>query len=226
MLIGERMQEKNKYLIFDLDGTILDTLSDLRNSINYMLLEIGLKEKTLSEIKSYVGNGIELLVRRALNKDVSEEDFQRNFNVFKNHYEEHIQDETKPYKNIIELLEILKARKVTLAVLSNKFQGGVDKLIEEFFPGKFDIWVGVSPKIRPKPAPDAIKYIFKKLKIKDSDICYFVGDSEVDIQTARNGGLPIISVSWGFRSREYLEAYKPDYLVDDPLDVLKIINRE
>lgn len=212
-----------KLVIFDLDGTILDTLGDLKNSVNYSLKQKGLKEKTTEEIKTYVGNGIEILMRRALPSNISEEEFQESFNVFKTHYEANMQNETAPYDGIIEVMKSLKSQGYLIAVVSNKFQSGVDELVEKFFKDSVDIAVGTSEKIKAKPDPAAIKYVFEKLGIEGTSDIYFIGDSEVDIQTARNANLKVISVSWGFRSKEHLMKFNPDFLIDEVKDILNII---
>lgn len=212
-----------KLVIFDLDGTILDTLSDLRNSVNYALTKKGLKEKTLDEIRNYVGNGIEMLMRRALPIDISEDDFLESFNIFKIHYEKNMQNETKPYPDILEVMCKIKDKGYKIAVVSNKFQYGVDELTKKFFSGLVDLAVGTSATIKPKPDPSAVNYVFETFSIKDPKKVYFVGDSEVDIITARNSNTKIISVTWGFRSKEQLESLKPDYIIDRPMDLLEIL---
>lgn len=212
-----------KVVIFDLDGTILDTLTDLKNSVNYVLEKNGLNSKTTEEIKSYVGNGIEKLMRRALPGDIKEEDFEKNYKLFKEHYEANIQNETKPYPGIIELLMDLINQGILIAVVSNKFQAGVDKLVADFFGDLINIAVGTSEVIRPKPEVDAINLVFEKLYLKEDDEVYFVGDSEVDIQTAKNANLPIISVTWGFRDRAELEIHNPNHIVDEPNQVFGIV---
>lgn len=215
-----------KLIIFDLDGTILDTLTDLKNSVNYSLKLNNYNTRTTKEIKEFVGNGIEVLVKKALPYEVSEAEFEKVFTDFKNHYEVNLQNETKPYPGILELLGKIKEQGYLLGVVSNKFQAGVDSLVKEFFNGYFDIAVGLSEKIKAKPATDAFIYMFKELNQSDLDRVIFIGDSEVDILTARNVGIKVIAVTWGFRTKEILENHKPDYLVDVPEDILKIIQYE
>lgn len=212
-----------KVVIFDLDGTILDTLTDLMNSVNYVLEKKGLNIKTLAEIKSYVGNGIELLMRRALPEDISEDEFQIDFKMFKKHYEANLQNETKPYPGIFELMVDLINQGILLAVVSNKFQSGVEKLVKDFFGDLINLAIGTSDTIRPKPEIDSINFLYESLNIKEIDKVYFVGDSEVDIQTAKNANIPVIAVSWGFRGREALEKYEPNFLVDTPREIYEIV---
>lgn len=212
-----------RIVIFDLDGTILDTLTDLENSVNYVLVKKGLNKKTTEEIRSYVGNGIELLMRRALPLDISEAEFEEDFKMFKKHYEENLQNETKPYLGIMELMVNLINQGMLLAVVSNKFQEGVNKLVKDFFGDLVNVAVGTSDTIRPKPEIDSIKYLYENLNIKEEDEVYFIGDSEVDIQTAKNASIPIISVTWGFRPKEELVTHNPDYIVDEPNEIYDII---
>lgn len=212
-----------KIVIFDLDGTILDTLTDLMNSVNYVLEIKGLKPKTIDEIKTYVGNGIELLMRRALPQDISEVDFKIDFELFKSHYEANIQNKTKPYPGIIELMMDLISHGVLIAVVSNKFQEGVSKLVNDFFGDLVNVVIGTSDKVRPKPSTDSIEHLYNVLNVKEKDKVFFVGDSEVDIQTAKNAKIPVIAVTWGFRGKDTLEACKPDFIADNPEEVLDII---
>ena len=213
----------SKLVIFDLDGTILDTLTDLKTSVNYTLKLKGYQEKTLEEIKKFLGNGIEKLMRRSLPSDIDEKEFQECFHIFKAHYEKNLQNETKPYPEIIEVMTKIREKGYKIAVVSNKFQAGVNELINKFFSGLVDIAVGLSENIKAKPDPSAIYYVFEKLDIKDLNDVFFVGDSEVDIETARNANIKIISVTWGFRSIGELKLLNPDYLVNNPKELLNIL---
>lgn len=214
----------NKTIIFDLDGTILDTLTDLMNSVNYALSKYHFPTRTLEEVKSFVGNGIKLLVERALPEDVSQDVYLEVFKTFEDHYKNNIFNETAPYPNIIKLMGALKENNVKMAIVSNKFQEGVDKLNKVFFNKYISVAIGTNESIKAKPAPDAVVKALDQLNVEDDEEIYFVGDSDVDIQTAWNCNLPIIAVSWGFRKKEDLSLMNPDFLIDDPLEILNILN--
>lgn len=217
---------KKTGIIFDLDGTLLDTLQDLHENVNHALQEYGYPLRTREEIRSFVGNGIEMLMRRALPHEVSETEFSKVFALFKKHYSENLNNHTAPYPGIISLLGELKKRNVLLGVVSNKFQYGVDQLVNEFFSGYIQVAVGTGPGLRPKPAPDAVDAALERLGLKKGeDLLFYVGDSDVDILTARGAGIPVVSVSWGFKNREFLEGFDPDYMVDRPEEILTLIDK-
>lgn len=218
------MKKVKTGIIFDLDGTLLDTLDDLHASVNYVLKEFHYPLRTKAEIRSFVGNGIKLLVKRALPAEVNDERFEEAFALFQEYYTANLNNLTKPYPGIMPLLDNLKQKNIYLGLVSNKFQEGVDKLAQEFFADYITVAVGTRPDLKSKPAPDAVDFALKELELnKDTDLLFFVGDSDVDIETARAAQIPVISVTWGFKTREFLEALKPDYLVDNPEEILKII---
>ena len=192
-----------KLAIFDLDGTILDTLEDLAASTNYALQNNVLPARSIQEIKRFVGNGMEKLIERAVPNGTDEKTTQKVFADFKEHYAKHCKDNTGPYKGIKELLQKLKDSNVKTAVVSNKGDFAVQELCASFFPDLFDFAVGERANVRRKPAPDSVNEVLLKLKTEKEHAVY-IGDSEVDIETGANAHVEVISVAWGFRSKETL----------------------
>ena len=213
---------KHKAVIFDLDGTILDTLDDLKNSVNFALTENGLPERSYEEVRSFVGNGIRLLIERAVPENTDSGVIDRCFEDFKSHYKEHSADNTKPYEGIIALLEELKSKGVKLAVVSNKADFAVQTLVEEYFQGLFDFAVGEREGIRRKPCPDSVNVAMNVLGVT-SDEVFYVGDSEVDVETSHNAGVRCVAVTWGFRDKCVLESLSPEYIIDKPSQLMELI---
>ncbi len=207
-------------IIFDLDGTLLDTLDDLANSVNAALAACGLKKRSREEVRSFVGNGIAKLMERATG-DVSPAIRERALACFKEHYGAHCEDKTKPYEGIIELLKECRARGIKTAVVSNKADFAVQRLVRTYFDGLLMAAVGENEEggVRKKPAPDSLFAVMKALSATPEETVY-VGDSEVDIQTAQNAGVDCISVTWGFKDREFLLQNGGTRLVDTPKEVL------
>lgn len=201
--------------IFDLDGTILDTLVDLSNSLNYALASCGFPVRTLEEARRFVGNGIRNLIERGVPQGTSEAEVDRVFDVFRMHYREHGMDATRPYEGIPALLSRLRADGVRLAVVSNKADDAVRALCDAYFPETFDLAVGEREGIARKPAPDSVNEVLRQLCVRREDAVY-VGDSEVDIQTAQNASMDAWIVTWGFRDAEYLMAQGARQLADTP----------
>ena len=206
---------KYQLAIFDLDGTLLNTLEDLADSTNYIMRQFGYPERTLKEVRNFVGNGIRKLLERSAPKDTASEEIDRMFEQFKEHYGAHCADKTKPYDGIMELLEKLKKQGVMLAVVSNKADYAVKALCEQYFPGMFHEAVGERVGIARKPAPDTVEEVLKNLKMDKSQAVY-IGDSEVDVQTARNAKLDCIAVDWGFRDIEVLKKAGAETIVSTP----------
>ncbi len=198
------MKQYSTY-IFDLDGTLLDTIQDLATSVNYALRQCHMPERTLDEVCQFVGNGVRLLMIRAVPDGEDNPRFQEAFDIFRSHYLEHSLDTTAPYPGIIDMLERLKAGGKRLAVVSNKFDTATKELIRHFFGNLIEVAIGENEAagVRKKPAPDTVNEALRQLGVGKEDAVY-VGDSDVDLQTARNSGLPCISVLWGFRDREFL----------------------
>jgi len=214
--------KRYKAVIFDLDGTLLDTLTDLAEGTNYALRVNGFPERTTDEIRRFVGNGARKLVERAVPDSQAEaalEQVRQDFDVY---YKVHCKDHTRPYPGIIEMLEELARRGYALGVVSNKPDFAVQELIPEYFPGLFASVSGERTGVAKKPAPDLIWEAMKELQATNSDAIY-VGDSEVDLEAAANAGIPCISVAWGFKGREFLEEYKAEVIIEKPLEILNYI---
>lgn len=208
--------------IFDLDGTLLDTLGDLRDSVNAALLRSGLPRRNTDEIRAFVGNGLRRLIERAVPKNTPEKTVEQCLFDFKEHYRSHSMVLTKPYDGIDALLQKLKANGVRLAVVSNKADHAVKTLVDTFFPNLFDCVFGEREGIPKKPAPDAVLAAMHELHACAEETVY-IGDSEVDTETARNAKLPCIAVTWGFRDRQILELQKPARLADSPCELLAML---
>ena len=216
------MQMKYKAIIFDLDGTLTDTLEDLYLSVNHALQSCGLPERTLDEVRRFVGNGVKKLIERAVPDDTEQTQLEKCFESFRAHYVIHCQDHTSLYPGIATLLTTLHAKGYRMAVVSNKLQSGVNELARTFFQGVIDVAIGEQPGIPRKPEPDMVQVAMKQLGVKKDEAIY-VGDSDVDLQTAANAGLPCISVLWGFRSRDFLIAHGATLFAETPKDVLKLV---
>ncbi|MGM9972525.1 MAG: HAD family hydrolase [Clostridiaceae bacterium] len=209
-------------VIFDLDGTLLDTLQDLCDSVNYIMTNIGHKNREAKEVRSFLGNGPSNLLKKCLSSDLEEEEFAKVLDQYKAYYQINMHNKTIPYPGIIDLLEELKNRGYKLAIVSNKQDEAVKVLAEKYFKGLIDTAAGESAAIKRKPAPDTIYKAIEVLGSKRDEAIY-VGDSEVDAKAAKNAGIPCVLVTWGFRDREDLEKEKPDYIIDRAGDLLHIL---
>ena len=216
------MQKKDT-VVFDLDGTLLDTLDDLKNSVNYALESNGYPARTKDEVRRFVGNGILLLMQRALPSGQENPDFDKVFSCFKEHYGIHCNDLTKPYDGIMELLELLKEKGVKMAIVSNKNQPTVEALCEEEFQGLISVAVGDGEGRARKPAPDGPMEAIRRLGLSGTDGVLYVGDSEVDAQTAENAGLGCVLVTWGFRTRQEMAPYAAFSFIDRPEELLEFV---
>ena len=212
-------------IIFDLDGTLLNTIDDLGYACNYALEKAGFPTHPISEYPRMVGNGINNLIRRALPEaDRTEETILRVRSHFVPYYDAHNCDYTRPYEGIPELLQTLKSRGHQLAVASNKYQAATEKIVTHFFPGVFDVILGEREGIERKPDPQIVKDILAQLHndpINDQMVLY-IGDSLVDRDTAHNAGVPFIACSWGFVPREKLIEAGVKRIVDRPVEIAKI----
>lgn len=213
---------KYSTIIFDLDGTLLNTLDDLNDSLNFALTTCGYEPRTLDEVRQFVGNGVQKLVERAVPPHCTAEDIQICLATFKEHYSKNMENKTRPYDGIIKLLQSLKKNNIKIAIVSNKFDAAVKVLATKYFGDLIDVAIGESANVKKKPAPDSV---FTAIKELGSDIneSIFVGDSETDVQTAKNAGLPCIGVTWGFRTRNVLINEGADYIIDTPEEILDLI---
>ena len=207
--------------IFDLDGTLLDTLGDLAASVNYALRTHGMLEHSLDDVRRFVGNGVRKLMERAVPDGADNPLFDETFATFRQYYMAHSLDTTRPYDGIPETLAALKARGCHLAVVSNKMMAATQELCHHFFSDTIEVAIGEDEAagIRRKPAPDTVFAALKALGVGKEDAVY-VGDSDVDIQTARNAGLPCISVLWGFRDRDFLLQNGAETFISTPSELL------
>lgn len=211
-----------KAVIFDLDGTILDTLTDLSISLNFALDAHSFPERTIDEVRQMVGNGAKNLIKRAVPEGTGEEEREAVLNTFNEHYSVHCVDNTKPYEGIEEVMESCRSYGLSIDVVSNKPDYGVQTLCADHFPGLIDITVGQKEGVRIKPAPDSVNEVLRLLNITKEEAVY-VGDSEVDVQTARNAGMKCIGVEWGFRDRKVLEDQGAWKIVSDMEELLRAI---
>lgn len=193
-----------KLIIFDLDGTLLDTLSDLHGAVAYALKREALPTRSIDEVRGFVGNGIRKLIERAVPAGSSAELTGRVFDAFCEYYGAHCMDLTAPYPGIAELLKLLKRQGYRLGVVSNKADAPVKALIQHYFPDVFDCVTGERMGVRRKPAPDSVLETMRTLSAQKAETLY-IGDSEVDRQTAENAGCECVLVSWGFKDRAFLE---------------------
>lgn len=212
-----------KAVVFDLDGTLLDTLEDLAAATNWALRRNGLSERSLDEIRCFVGNGVRRLVERAVPEGTDETTFEQTFADFKAYYVDHCQDRTRLYDGIPEMLSALKARGYRLAIVSNKLQAGVDELYDRYFCDTVEVAIGERPEVQRKPAPDMVLLALKELGVTTDEAVY-VGDSDVDLLTARNSGLPCISVLWGFRDKPFLQANGAETFAARPSEILTLLS--
>ena len=207
--------------IFDLDGTLLDTLTDLAASCNYALRTHGMPEHSIDDVRRFVGNGVRKLMERAIPDGEANPDFEATFATFREYYMHHSLDTTKPYPGIMDTLVELKARGCRLAVVSNKMMAATVELCKHFFPDTIEVAIGENEAegIKKKPAPDTVLAALKQLGVSGEDVVY-VGDSDVDLATARNSGLPCISVLWGFRDRDFLLDHGATTFITSPKELL------
>ena len=206
---------KYKLAIFDLDGTLLDTLADLHTAVNHALASEGLPRRSLEEVRRFVGNGIPKLIERAVSADCAPDVRIRVHETFTAYYKDHCADATRPYDGIPALLSALRGRDVRVAVVSNKADYAVQILCRGFFPGLYDLAVGERAGIRKKPCPDSVNEVLARLGVDRADAVY-IGDSDVDVETAKNAGMPCLSVLWGFRDRDFLLAHGATATVSTP----------
>ena len=209
-------------IIWDMDGTVLNTLYDLKTSMNYTLEMFNLKTHTIEEYRHAFGNGVRYAFEEVVDDDTPTELIDKMLPVFKAHYDKHCMDNTRPYEGIIDVMKEFKNRGFKQAIVSNKIDSAVQELYEKFFKECVNVVVGEKEGVRRKPAPDMVNEALEKLSRTTGEAVY-IGDSEVDIATAKNSALPYISVLWGFRDRDFLLESGAQEFADKPDDILKIV---
>lgn len=213
-----------KLIIFDLDGTLLNTIADLAHSTNYALNKLGYPTHEIEKYNFMVGNGIDKLFERALPEgEKSKENVLRVRKEFVPYYDVHNADDSRPYSGMPELLAYLQASGIQIAVASNKYQAATQKLIDHYFPEiHFTAVFGQREGVKVKPDPTVVFDILEVAKVTKEDVLY-VGDSGVDMQTAANAGVTACGVTWGFRPRAELEEFSPQYIVDTAEEIKRLI---
>lgn len=211
-------------VIFDMDGTVLYTLDDLKTATNVILRQYGYPERSLDEVRQFVGNGIRKTIERAVPADVAEnqELIDLMFTDFQKYYDVHCLDETRPYNGILELMDTLKAKGYKMAIVSNKVDTAVKELNQHFFGDRVPVAIGERPGVKKKPAPDTVFAALEELGSTKEESVY-IGDSDVDFNTALNSDMPCISVLWGFRDRDFLESMGASTFAQKPEDILGLL---
>lgn len=209
--------------IFDLDGTLLDTLEDLKNAVNAALVQYHMPERSLEEVRRFVGNGIRTLMLRAVPEGEDNPDFEEAFAFFQSYYKAHCKQHTGPYEGILDVLKALSEKGIKMAIVSNKFDPAVKELNREHFGEYMQTAIGEMPGVERKPAPDMVHMALELLGVEKEHAVY-VGDSDVDIQTARNAGLECICVTWGFRDAKFLKECGAKTLINKPWELLELID--
>ncbi len=209
-----------KLIIFDMDGTVLDTLDDLTDALNHALARKGYPLRDRQEVRRFLGNGIRRMVELGVPEGTGEEDVRETVDIFMEYYQVHCADRTCPYPGILQLMERLRREGYMTALVSNKEDGAVQELCRQHFPGLLDYAVGEKPGVRRKPYPDTALAALKELRVSAAEAVY-VGDSEVDLETARNAGMDVIAVTWGFRDRDWLLERGAEILVDDTEELMQ-----
>lgn len=209
-----------KAVIFDLDGTLLNTLDDLADSTNYALSRFGYPTRTIEEVRQFVGNGVAKLIERAIPEGKNNPNFEKCLAIFKENYAQNMYNKTAPYNGIIEMLSNLKSKGIKIAVVSNKFDLAVKELCKKYFEGVIDFAAGENEAqgIKKKPAPDTVISVLNEFNFAPEDAVY-VGDSDVDIMTAKNSKMPCISVTWGFRDEKFLLENGATILINAPSEI-------
>ncbi len=216
---------KLSFVGFDLDGTLVNTLEDLHYATNYALFREGLPQITLEQTRQFVGNGVVLLLKRASGSDdpALVERLRQSFNTY---YADHCTDHVKPYPGVPEAVALLKQNGVKVAVLTNKPNQFVSKILSACFPqGSFDAMLGQTDRFPTKPNPESLHYLMKQLQVPEGSRCAYAGDSDVDIKTARNAGLISISCTWGFRPKEELAVLYPDYFAETGAELEEVFRK-
>ncbi|MBC5624845.1 HAD family hydrolase [Clostridium sp. NSJ-49] len=212
-----------KSIIFDLDGTLLNTIEDLANACNYVLTTLGYKTHEVEKYKTFVGNGRYKLVERMLPEDRRDmENIEKALKLFDTYYEKHMIDMTKPYDGIMEMLDSLINRGINIAVVSNKPHEFTTEVVKNYFGDRFKVVYGHKKNTKEKPDPWAVLEVIEEFNV-NKDECLYIGDSEIDINTAKNAGVKSVGVEWGFRGKGELEAAGANYIVNKPEQILEIL---
>ncbi len=211
-----------KCVIFDLDGTLLNTLDDLYLSVNHALRQFNFPERTKDEVRNFVGNGVVKLMLRSTPENTDENTNEECLNCFREYYLSHMRDNTKAYDGVIELLRALKENKIKTAVVSNKLHSAVKSLCDEIFPDLIDMAIGVKEESERKPSPVNVIKAMQKLGVTESETVY-IGDSEVDVQTAENSHLACVGVTWGFRDEICLKKAGANFICNTTDELKKLI---
>lgn len=209
-------------IVWDMDGTVLNTLIDLRDSVNYVLKKYNMPEHTIEEYRHYFGSGIRYALECAVIEGTPSETIDEMLPIFKEHYDVHCLDNTCPYDGILDAMKKLKEKGYKMAIVSNKIDSAVKELNEKFFKEYVDVAIGETPGTKRKPAPDMVEQALKELGSSKKESIY-IGDSEVDLQTARNSNLPCISVLWGFRDRDYLIEQGATTFAETPEELIQLL---
>lgn len=215
----KRMIREYDTYIFDLDGTLLDTLTDLAASCNYALQQHGMAQRTIDEVRMFVGNGVKKLMERAIPDGLANPQFDEVYQCFRQHYLKHGLEHTAPYPGVLPMLAELKRRNKRIAVVSNKFYRATEELCKHFFDQYVEVAIGEREGIKKKPAPDTVLEALAQLGVTGDNAVY-IGDSDVDIATANNCQLPCISVLWGFRDKDFLLRSGATMLINTPEELL------
>lgn len=215
--------QKIKTVIFDLDGTLLNTLDDLKDSVNATLSAYGFPERSLDEVRKFVGNGVARLMELAVPWQLENEQAKEMLEFFKMHYAKNCNHKTRPYDGILTLLEQLKNQGYQLAIVSNKFDAAVKDLNQLYFSKFIDVAVGQREGVRRKPFPDTVNIALEEVGCSAEEVLY-IGDSEVDVETAKNAGLRLLAVDWGFRTRDELVRSGAQYIAEKPEDIIDYLN--
>ena len=215
---------RKKIVIFDLDGTLLNTLIDLTNSTNFALQSFGYPQKTVEQVRDYVGNGVVKLIERAIPDGLANPDFENCLNLFKQDYKKNMYKNVRVYDGISGLLAALKNMDIKISVVSNKFDLAVKDLCNKLFPDLIDAAYGENEAegIKKKPSPDMVLKVMNSFSLTKEE-CLYVGDSEVDIETAYNAGIDCVSVTWGFKSIEFLKEHGAKNIVNSPSEIINYL---
>lgn len=221
--IQEVFARKKRTLFFDLDGTLLDTLDDLKEATNYALKTFGYPERTREEIKSFIGNGVSKLIERAIPNGLNNDNYDQCLEIFRQYYNEHCDVLTKPYPLMKKTLTTLKSKGYTLAVITNKVDAIAKKLIEKYYPNLFSFVQGDVPFLKKKPSKEMVEYVRKKMKVAKRK-CIYIGDTDVDYLTSQNANIEVILVSYGYRDKkDLIKLDGTPIIIDYPQQLIDVI---